>query len=365
MACTLACRPAADPAAPGPVDAAVPAESEAELDLIALGSCLDQRRDLAILDRIREDRPDLFVFMGDNVYADATDARALERAYGILGEHPSYRALREAVPVLAMWDDHDYGLDDAGAENPIKAASKRVMLDFFGVPEGAPRRAREGNYDAVVLGPEGRRVQIVLLDTRWFRDPLLREGDDADAPYRPREGALLGEAQWRWLEATLRVPAQLRLVVSGIQVLPDEHPFERWALFPAERERLFTLLERTGADRVVFASGDRHRGELSCASHPAVGFPLYELTSSSLNRPSRGRERNRFRLPGTPLVDDANYGRIQIDWSEERVHLELFDDRGQVRVRHAVALDHLEPGAGSSCPSLAPHSATPAPASGG
>jgi alkaline phosphatase D len=97
------------------------------------------------------------------------------------------------VPVLAVWDDHDYGANDAGAEYPMKAESQRMFLDFFGVAGDSPRRRRPGIYDARVFGPPGRRVQVILLDLRYFRSPFAgrmsagRRGRWATAPTpRPR-----------------------------------------------------------------------------------------------------------------------------------------------------------------------------------
>jgi len=62
---------------------------------------------------------------------------------------------------------------------------------------------------------------------------------------------MLGEAQWRWLEEQLRVPAQVRIIGAGIQVVADEHGSETWGNFPRERQRLFRLIRKTKATGVV------------------------------------------------------------------------------------------------------------------
>src|SRR5437764_633783 len=86
------------------------------------------------------------------------------------------------------------------------------------IPELAPRRTRAGVYHALVLGPPGRRTQIILLDTRYFRSPLRPDGGGGYLPQHDPGATMLGEVQWKWFAEQLRVPADLRLVVSSIQV---------------------------------------------------------------------------------------------------------------------------------------------------
>lgn len=306
---------------------------------------------MPILDIIRELSPDLMVMLGDNVYANADEAAELSRAYAKLGRNPKWRNLVDAVEVRAIWDDHDYGRNDAGREYPFKAISKEVMLDFFDVPAEDPRRAREGNYAAYTHGEPERRVQVILLDTRWFRDPLVRSpaaGRHYD-PHTDPATTLLGEAQWRWLAETLQEEAKVRIVVSSIQVLSGEHGYESWGLFPHERERLFDVIQTAKAEGVVFVTGDRHRGEISCGITPAIPYPLFELTTSSLNLPIPDEEPNRFRAPGTRLYKHPNFGVITVRWSANppAIDVQLRDVEGEVVEAHRQELQGLSFRAGS------------------
>lgn len=264
-------------------------------------------------------RPDLFIFMGDTVYADTEDMGEMAATYARLGGHPEFQSFRQRVPILATWDDHDYGANDAGREYPRKAEAKDLFLDFFGEPPDSARRARTGNYTVEWRGPPGQRTQILLLDTRWFRDPLHRAPLvlPGKGPYEPtpdETATLLGEAQWAWLEEQLREPADLRLLVSSIQVHAEEHGWEKWANFPHERERLFALLRDTQAEAVVLLSGDRHRGEVSLLDI-GLGYPLYDITSSALNVPwlDGPSEPNRHRV--SDLYGAPNFGLLTIDWT--------------------------------------------------
>lgn len=319
-----------------------------EVSRVALGSCVRQHRPQPVWDAVLASRPDLFVLMGDNVYADTTDPERMRAAYAALGAEPGFLRLRERVALLATWDDHDYGANDAGAEYPMRDASQRIFADFFGLPADSPVRARPGVYDARTYGPPGRRVQVVLLDTRYFRGPLT-PGERTEACPRTRYApnadpavTMLGEGQWAWLGERLREPAELRLLVSSVQVIPEEHCFEKWANLPHERERLFGLLAETGAEGVVLLSGDRHHAEVSRLHPGVVAYPLYELTSSSLNA-GRGpaEESNRHRVGA--LYGGENFGLVRVDWEapEPTVNLEIRDAAGAVVEAHALRLGEL------------------------
>ena len=158
---------------------------------IAFGSCAKQGQPQPVWEAIAAQRPDLFLFIGDNVYADRPDdpesVGDIAEAYRALGAQPGYQKLRSLCPLLATWDDHDFGLNDAGKEWPLKRQSQLVMLSFFREPAKSPRWSRDGVYGAWMFGPEGRRVQVILLDTRFFRDALIGNPDwkngDPTGPY--------------------------------------------------------------------------------------------------------------------------------------------------------------------------------------
>jgi len=102
------------------------------LQRISFGSCAKQDQPQPIWDAIVAGAPDLFILLGDNIYGDTNDMRVLREKYGMLERQPGFVKLRATCPVLATWDDHDYGRDDAGAEFEQRAESQRVFLDFGG-----------------------------------------------------------------------------------------------------------------------------------------------------------------------------------------------------------------------------------------
>jgi alkaline phosphatase D len=309
-------------------------EESQTLTRILFGSCLDAGKPHPVLEAVVHGEPDIFIFLGDNVYADTANRKKMALRYRELGDSTLFQRLLGTCPVLATWDDHDYGGNDAGARFPAKEMSRELFFDFWQVERDSPRRSHGGVYHAVTYGPPERRVQIILLDTRYFRSPLKRgrPAGVAYGPYVSMEGGgvtLLGEGQWRWLEEQLDTPARLRIVASSIQVLTEHHGWESWANFPRERARLFDMLRRKGAEGVLFISGDRHFGELSVRK-PEDLYTLYDLTSSGLNRrfPASRPNDNRFREGGYYLRE--NFGVISVDWDrrDPLLTLALHDETG-------------------------------------
>jgi alkaline phosphatase D len=282
--------------------------------------------------------------MGDNIYGDTADMAALDSMYARQKRHPGYRALRESTRVIGTWDDHDYGANDAGRSYPKRDSSQMKLLDFLGVPEDHPRRDREGVYSAHTYGPPGKRVKVILLDTRYHRAPITRDPLTNQRYFPNEQGDILGEAQWDWLETELRTStAQVHLIGTSIQALSSQHPWEKWANFPQARERLFQVLGRSDAPGIVLLSGDRHHAELS-RHDTAIGYPLYELTASGLTHHAPpGEEPNRHRVG--PLVAALNYGLVIIDWDADPATLR-FEVRGTGNdqlLDHTVRLSELQP----------------------
>lgn len=292
---------------------------------IAFGSCANENVPQPIWEPLVAAAPDLFLFVGDNIYADTEDMEVMRVKYAKLAAQPGYQKLLETCPVLATWDDHDYGVNDGGAWYPKRLESAEIMLDFFNVPADSPRRRREGIHGAHVFGPDGRRVQVILLDTRSFKSrPLkdLRSPDEKKrlnlvgwyVPQTDPQTTILGEAQWEWLAEQLRQPAEWRLIVSSIQIIADEKGMESWGNFPHERERLYQLIGSTGAEGVVFLSGDVHFSEVSRTD--AGPYPLHDFTSSGLTNSHAGWAAavNTHRASATAYAKPT-FGLVEIDWS--------------------------------------------------
>ena len=299
------------------------AQAVEPVDRLVFVSCFKESRKALALQSIVDWKPDVFIWMGDNMYGNSEDVAVLRERYQKVLNNPDYLKIRENSVVVGTWDDHDYGGDNLGREFGVKVDSQQEFLNFLAVPKDDPRRERKGVYSLRDMGPVGQRVRIILLDTRYHRDPL------------GSNGTILGEEQWRWLEKSLRESeAEVNLIVSSIQILPSQHRFEKWSNFPKERSRFLKLLAQEGVPPVVLLSGDRHLAEISL-DKTSCGYPLYEITSSSLNS-SFGRnseEKNQLRL-GNNYVRN-NFGTLSFDWKGDfsRIEAAIYDENGVIRLK--------------------------------
>lgn len=285
------------------------------LTKIAIGSCNRQDLDQSIWESIGAEAPDLWIWLGDNIYGDTEDMQRLKEKYVQQKHSPLYGAFRKATPVLGIWDDHDYGVNDGDKNYPKREASQQLMLDFLDVPTDAPVRTQAGAYQSYVFGSNDQQVKIILLDARYFRDEL--EKNDGYQRYKPNEtGDILGEAQWNWLSEQLsESEADIHFIASGIQMIPEEQGFEKWANFPTARKKLLDLLAETKPKNAILLSGDRHISEFSKLEWSGIEGGLYEFTSSGLTHSYTdfSGEPNQHRVG--EVVFQRSFGVILIDWS--------------------------------------------------
>ncbi len=326
------------------------------LTRIVFASCAQQNEDQSIWDVITAENPDLTLYIGDNVYGDVRSDDAalpeLKAAYMRLAQSEPFARARAAAPMLTAWDDHDYGLNDAGGEFQHKESAEALYEYVWDVKD--ERATRPGVYGSWIVGAEdGRRVQIIILDTRFFRSPL-KPTDDFGARGKERylpdpdpEKTMLGDAQWAWLGEELSKPADLRLIVSSVQVMSEGHGWEAWRMLPTERARFYELIDEAGAEGVVVLSGDRHSAALY-RKEDVLDYPLFEATSSSLNLPLSGflRPDQEFTPDDDPnrlgeQFIDANYGLIEIDWEANVVDISIRGADGAEMASELVDLSAL------------------------
>ena len=317
---------------------------------IAFGSCGNPYRPLPIFDRVVEHQPDLFIFLGDNIYGDTDDMKILKAKYQNLADLPSFQNLKEHTEILAIWDDHDYGRNDAGNEYPHKEASKQVFLEFFEEPKESSRYQHQGIYHSVTRQVGEKIVQIILLDGRSFRDSIPRNpqrGKDKHSfypldylPTKDTSKSMLGEEQWAWLEQELLKPADCRIIASGTQFGIEYNGYEAWANYPHEQERFVQLIKKTQANNLLFISGDVHYAEISKFERPDC-YPLYDITSSGLNHAHKFAAPNKNRIEG-PVMDN-HFGLLTLNLTAPEPHViaEIWDIRDNQRVEHTIPFKEI------------------------
>ena len=317
--------------------------SDTVLTRIAFGSCVNENRSMAFWDVIAAQKPQAFLLIGDNVYGDtrttnSADIPTLTASYRKLSARQEFDRFRRSVPMMTTWDDHDLGANDAGGSFAFKEYAEKAYEAYWGASDDV--KSRPGVYESRILGPAGKRVQFIILDSRFFRSDLVA------MPYRDPgpplgwyiantdpKATLLGDAQWQWLEQELAKPADLRLIVSSIQLITSAHNYESWANFPKERERFYGMLSAKGVNNAVLLTGDRHAGGFYKTDVAGLKAPLWEITSSSLNfafgkGDDRAREPDPVRTGG--LWSVPNFSVIDIDWDSKKVKFSLRRDDNSV-----------------------------------
>ena len=312
----------------------VPTASEQKADFVlAFGSC--NRTDLPNLlwDDILKVKPDVWVWGGDNIYADTHDMVALRKMYRQQSDKKGYKELVATTDIIGTWDDHDYGLNDGGVEFKAKVESQQEFLNFMKVPLDSPLRQQEGVYSSKKYKIEGSEINIIILDTRYFRTRLTpdTETNKRIKPNTYGVGTMLGEVQWNWLENELEQSrADFNIIVSSVQYLSKEHGFEAWGNFPHEVDRLGKLITDSGAKGVIVLSGDRHISEFSRTTLEGMKYPLIDFTSSGLTHAYRGftGEPNQYRVGQVVFIE--SFGILEFDLRDKKVDFKIVGDNGNV-----------------------------------
>jgi len=296
--------------------------SEDLIQTIAFGSCNKTDEPQPLWKSILSHEPDLWIWLGDNIYADTNDPKVLAEKYAKQLKQPDYQTLVQSTKIVGTWDDHDFGKNDGDKHFEGKDITKAAMLRFLDVPETDDAWKRQGVYYSRTFGPEGKKVKVILLDGRYFRDKTIKNGRQ----YEPNlEGTILGEEQWNWLEEELHnSDAQIHIIANGTQIIPTEQRFEKWANFPNERKRLFRTIVDSKINNVLLLSGDRHAAEISKLEMGSKGT-LHEVTASGLTHAtsSSENETNRYRI-GEKRICELNFGLIELNWNDPcTIKLEL------------------------------------------
>lgn len=289
-----------------------------------------------IFDAIAGKRPDLMVWMGDSLYferADELDPDSMAARYRRQRGLGPLQKLLAGPAHVATWDDHDYGPNDADRSYTMKGEALALFRRYWANPSyGLPDAS--GVFGRVRYGD----VDIFLLDDRWYRSAnRMRDGPDK---------TMFGEAQLDWLRnALVYSNAPIKLVVNGSQLWNRTNRFEGWNRYAREQQAFAQWLAAQRVEGVLFATGDRHWGELLKIERPGA-YPLYEFTSSPLAarpfEPDATERANPDAVPGT-LFAKRQFGLIRVTGpgNDRRIALETYDQAGTLVWRHELAARDL------------------------
>lgn len=258
-------------------------------------------------------QPDYSIWIGDNVYADTeTDPQHILQQLEVLENKEGYKRLRKNSKFMVTWDDHDYGLNDAGKDYVFKEDSKQIHRKFWQLENEIPADQDGVYYTKLERQSNGKVIQFIMLDGRFNRD---EPGPDADA---------LGENQWKFLESELKKPADLRFILCGYQVLLNKPTrWEAWIKLGKSRERLLNLIRSTGADKIVFVTGDQHYVEV-LHSPRNVDYKTFEIMAAGINKNEvPGIATNRV-MKADKTIHSAPL--IEVHWTDDPyIHFKNYD----------------------------------------
>lgn len=288
-----------------------------------------------IFDAMAASRPDLTLWLGDNVYFREAD---FDSRSGMSSRYRHDRGLPELEKLLrtgehaAIWDDHDYGMNDANSSFVFKAHARKLFKRYW---------PNTGDEDTALPGIQTvvsfNDADFFLLDDRWYRDNDRMQG--------VANKGLFGPAQLRWLQnALLASTSKFKIIASGGQLLNEHNKYEGWNNFPEERKQFLEWLEEANINGVLLLSGDRHHTELLRLER-SPSYPLYELTCSPLTSGTHKVESERDKpelVPGT-LVGERNFCVLSFEGKtdDRRLLIGSYSASGKLLWQQTLALKAL------------------------
>jgi phosphodiesterase/alkaline phosphatase D-like protein len=286
---------------------------------VAFASCASTGSNSAVFDAVRLLAPDLFIHMGDFHYENIGVNRPerFRKAYDEVLTSPRQSTMFRAMPAVYVWDDHDFGANNADGSSPSKPAAFAVYRQFVPhYPLGTPDN--QSLNQAFTIG----RVRFIVTDGRSQRTP-----GSADPSVR----TMLGAAQLEWLEAELRSAKDFPLVVwvNTVPWITRVHgSTDGWEGYAHERRRIADSIAELGMTRrMVMFSGDAHMVAIddgtnsnyaSAANNGDPGFPVVQAapldrkTSEKGGPYSNGISRRRGQFGFMDLIDDGRLIRAEL-----------------------------------------------------
>ncbi len=288
----------------------------------------------SIFETMRRKKSDFMLWLGDNVYylgkQYGSYDNMFERNLKVRNYFPVLQFFLAQQPNYAIWDDHDYGWNDADRNFPLKDTALRVFKGFWPNTYDETDTLKGNHFTFRYYDAE-----FFMTDDRYYRDP---EGDTT--------GAFLGNAQVEWLKEKLaKSDATFKFVCMGSQVLNDSYYGESYAKYPVERNKLLDFIAEKNIKGIIFITGDKHFSEMS--RRDWKGYPMLDFTTSPLTAPvikiRTSGYVNKFSVPGT-LLYRKNFGKISINGpvGNRVCKMEIFGKGGDKKWEYVVSSQELQ-----------------------
>jgi alkaline phosphatase D len=300
--------------------------------------------DSSIFLTMAKEKADFMLWLGDNWYLREVDYYSKE---GLL-TRPSYerkkaefQPLLKAMPHYAIWDDHDYGFNDADKSYPFKEESLKAFKQFWANPSYGEKN--EGIYTKFTWND----VDVFLLDDRYFRS---NDAMPDSINGLPTNKQMFGAAQMDWLKNSLLQSSNnrninFRIIATGSQVLNPISTADCFKNYTTEYNDFLTFLEATKIKGIIFLTGDRHISEIIKVDRKK-GYSLYDITASPLTSGTytfRGNDiNNPYRIIG--FDNKRNYSRLSFsgDNKNRALTISYLQTDGSLLGSHTITAKELQ-----------------------
>ena len=285
-------------------------------------------KDSSIFETMAKEKSSFMLWLGDAWYTREVDYYSEWGLWYRASHDRSVKVLQpflKAMPHYAIWDDHDYGPNDIGADYVLKNASREVFNSYFCNPSAGENG--QGIYTMASWGD----VDIFLTDDRWWRSPE-RMVDSINGQPNP-DKVMLGHQQMQWLKSSLLSSyAPFKIIVVGSQVLNPVSPYDKWKDYSIEYNEIMNFIAQYKINGVIFLTGDRHHSEIIKIDRPGT-YTLYDITVSPLTSSSHifgsAEKNNPYRVLG--IDQKQNYGKISFSGAKDnrKMLVEFFGVKGE------------------------------------
>lgn len=266
--------------------------------------------DSSIFETMANTAASFHVWLGDNWYTREVDFNS---AWGLnyrASHDRSQKVLQKfmaAMPQYAIWDDHDYGPNDAGKSFILKNESREIFKNYSLNPSYGEEG--KGIYSKFSYSD----IDIFLTDDRYFRSE--DEMPDSINGKPSSEKTFFGPMQLEWLKNALQYSnATFKIIATGSQVLNTINKYESMQLYSYEYNDLMSFIADQKISGVLFFTGDRHHSEILSLKRRSH-YTLYDITispyTSGLGKLIPEEVANPARISGT-LVEKHNFGKITV-----------------------------------------------------
>ena len=285
--------------------------------------------DSSIFETMAKEKSSFMLWLGDNWYTREPDYLSEWGLWYRASRDRSLPVLQKflkAMPHYAIWDDHDYGPNDADKSYALKETSRKVFMNYWGNPSYGSNQ--QGIYTRVSYGD----CDFFLMDDRYFRSNDEMNGYAYGKPNPDKR--MWGAEQMEWLKnSLLQSKAVFKFIVTGSQTLNPASPYDCLQDYPIEFQDLMGYLTAENINGVLFLTGDRHHSEVIRYERPNA-YSLYDITSSPLTSGVGrvgGKEKNNPARVANTLVETQNYTRISVGGKrgERKLTIEFISIKGE------------------------------------